>query len=254
MSWNTGRLAAVWFVGALALSGAAQAGPVQVISDRSQFVGDFTVIDFETRGDGTPFQFLPGGFAFLPSNEYSALGLTIEPSGIGLPPIVPTSVGSPFFNTAHPIAGSPPNYLSDGSRNDFIRFVFTTPINAIGIAVFNNADAGPVFLEVYDTKDRFIDFVYFGGDLIDGIVPGADFGDGPDLAYGFFGLYSSDAMIGSAILREDLTAFDDLHFGVIPFPATVSLLVPVLAFLWCRPTRPFGSRPVPASPLPTQRP
>ncbi len=231
MSTKWHSLATWCILGALALGGQAYAGPVQVISDRSQFVGDFTVIDFETRGDGTPITLDPGRvFRFSP-NEYAAKGVNIEPSGLGFPPEIVNPLPSAQFQIAHAIAGSAPNYLSDGSRNDFIRFVFTIPVNAVGIAVFNNADAGPVFLEVYDNKDRFIDFVYFGGDLIDGIVPGADFGDGPDLTYGFFGLYSFDVLIGSAILHEDLTAFDDLHFGIIPLPGTVAFLLPAVLFL-----------------------
>jgi hypothetical protein len=50
-----------------------------IIDDRSQFVGDYTVIDFEARGDGTP---VTEPF-YVGPEEYGDLGVSIS---LGAPP------------------------------------------------------------------------------------------------------------------------------------------------------------------------
>ncbi len=233
MSWRSGALVAVWFVGALVFGGAAQAGAVQVISDRAEFVGDFTVIDFETRGDGTPIVLNPGGQLNLNANEFLSLGvqITSSTSWFAQPRILNTSP-SAQLHAGQMIAGSPPNALFDGSFLSLLHFAFARPVNAVGIAVFDVINAGDVTLDIYDFLSRPIASITFGGSLIDGVIPGADYGMADDLAYGFIGIYSPDVMIGSATLRKDITLFDDLHFGMIPEPGSLMTLALLAVAGW----------------------
>ena len=135
-----------------------------IIDDKSDFVGDYTVIDFETRGDGTPLILEEGGYFVTPPHEYADLGVSISAD------FVPSIVNdlSPQADAAQGEVGSPPNKLFDGTRNAFLRFDFDPPVPAVGMALQNRTDGGPVRFQVFDAAHHLIEAVDFNDALIDG--------------------------------------------------------------------------------------
>jgi hypothetical protein len=96
-------------------------------------------------------------------------------------------------------------------------------VNAFGLATIRGlaATSGPVLLNAFDTNGLLIDAVAFDTPFVDGVIMGADpFSSDDDFEYGFFGVYSPESTIGSILIHEDQASFDDLHFGVVPEPAT----------------------------------
>ncbi len=168
-----------------------------IIDDKSQFVGDFTVIDFETRGDGSPLILEEGRWIELMPDEYGPLGITITGAlnFLGNERAFVGNDAGPQSDTAQAIVGSPLNGLVHGGLNGYIRFDFAHAVNAIGLAAQNRTDSASLRLEVYDSADGLIEGVDFSGALIDGTVLGSDFGNAWDLEYGFLGLYTPSVNI-----------------------------------------------------------
>ncbi|MGD2108971.1 MAG: PEP-CTERM sorting domain-containing protein [Phycisphaerae bacterium] len=203
----------------------AVAGPAfaEVINDRSQFVGDFTVIDFETRGDGTPLVLGQSEAIPIHADEYSPQGITLTSTNL-----IIANDGDKNADEALAIVGSPENILADAAFPGFVRIDFDAPVNGVGIAVLNfttpdGSKGGPVIFSAYNTLDDLIETVEFEGDLVDGVIQSAD----PPFfltSYGFMGVFSPDDPIAYAIITEALTDLDDLHFGMIPEPASLVLL------------------------------
>ena len=130
------------------------------------------------------------------------------------------------FIAAHELVGSPLYVMLEIDGTDLLRFDFETPMNAVGVAVLSRADHGLIELEAYDATGLLIDEVFFLGDVIDGTILGSDYGHVHDVDYGFFGVFTPETEIAYALLRgAPHTAFDDLHFGVIPEPATGLLVI-----------------------------
>ena len=211
-----------------------------VISDRSAFVGDFTVIDFETRGDGTPLILDANDFWEPQADEFASLGFTMEAStnefGHDLP-FIANATGTAQSVALLQAAGSTPNVMFASGVPGFVRFSFPIPISAIGMAIMNRADSGIVRLEAFDAQGSLIEAVEFVDDLIDGTVLGSDFGGKYDFDYGFVGLSASDVPISEVIVHEWRTTIDDLHFAVIPEPSSIALWCVAAVILFMRTSR-----------------
>lgn len=222
---KTDCFAALVAAGLLAV--AAQAGPVQVIDDRSFFDKiPHTLIDFETRGDGTSFAFSgPGDFTTIHPNEYAPQGVMISataPPGTLLSPAVSLSPDAEPNRTWFESSASSPNFLIHLARNGEMRLDFPTHVRALGISALSIAapNSGPVSLLAFDTNDQLIGEVLLGGNLIDGVVLGSSHNLPFDYEIGFFGIHSPSRPIAYALIHEDLASFDGLHFSVVPEPAT----------------------------------
>jgi len=228
----------VAMVAAGLLAVTAQAGPVQIIDDRSFFDNiPHTQIDFDTRRDRLPWPDPSMGdlFAF-PPNEYFGLGLEISSSNLVLATRSPMTGPIPAALAA---AGSLPfSILTLSTEPGYLRFDFENPIRSFGITTLNvlGVSTGPVYLEVFDANGELLSTVYFEGSLIDGIVLGEPFGANVDVAYGFIGL-AMDRPFTSVVIHESNARFDDLHFSVVPEPATWLGLGLIAAF--CASRRPL---------------
>ena len=211
---------------ALGMNVTASAGII--IDDKSDFAGDYTVIDFETWGDGRPIDLEEGLYDLMPADEYGHLGVTMSASpSTGYPPqsnLIVVNGAGPQSDAAQALVGSPPNTLADFDRHGFLRFDFQIPVNAIGIAVMRSTAGEALRLGVFDASSTLIEAVDFDAAVIDGAILGSDFGNPFDTEYGFFGVFSPTCDISYALLTDDLSSVDDLHFGIIPEPGSVALL------------------------------
>ena len=215
----------VALVAAGLLAVTAQAGPVQVIDDRSFFDNiPHTLIDFSTRGNGTAWPPLTPGQTFgFSEAEYTSSGVRISTASNS--PFVPRVARSPDSG-AIPVAleqaGSAPFYISEFAADGYLRFDFEEPIQAFGIAVLRTAgsNVGPVLLEAIDMNGAMLGMIPFEGDLVDGVVNGTPFGGTFDIEYGFLGIQSPGISIATVFLYDDSARYDDLHFSIIPEPAT----------------------------------
>ena len=208
----------------LPLSGPASAS---IIDDKSDFVGDFTVIDFETWADGTPLVLDEGDLIEIADDEYADLGVTIT-SSVNIWGNERAFVGndrSPQSDAAQALVGSLPNKLFHATGVGSIRFDFQVSVNAIGMAAQNRTDGALLSLQVYDENDSLIELVAFNGIVVDGTLLGSDYGNAWDLEYGFFGFFSPSATISYGVVTVERGSIDDLHFGVIPEPTTLAFLV-----------------------------
>jgi hypothetical protein len=221
MTWNRQPAmvtAIALLVTFLPVSGSASAS---IIDDKSDFVGDFTVIDFETWGDGTPIELEPLEAISISSFAYASLGMTITASDvllIGRVTADQTTIGLAA-------TGSPPNILGVFGRHGWVRLDFDVPVNAVGLSVLNWSNGDPVALWFYDSADMLLESVAFNGQVVDGTIQGTGFGNPFDIDYGFVGAFCPNGQIAYAVATDDLTVFDDLHFGVIPEPTTLVFLV-----------------------------
>ncbi len=214
---NAKNLIIVW--GALLTVQGSAVG--SIIDDKSQFVGDFTVIDFETFADGTPIILEPGhGGSILP-NFYASLGVWITAETV---PVIFRG-DFPQWLAAHEASGSGLNAISDVGGSGFLRFDFALPVNAFGLAVMHVPDRGAVSFAAFDAGDQLIQSVDFVGNVVDGVVPGSKFGSPFDYEYGFLGLYTPSREIAYGVVSQGSSSFDDLHYGIIPEPWTLALLL-----------------------------
>lgn len=216
--------------GVLMLVASASAGIV--LDDKSDFDGaDFTVIDFESLGDGSFLILDEGNFVLLPVDEYAAQGVRISAksdfAGIEQA-FVANGIPSKAVDPVHELVGSPSNVLAVRGEG-YVRFDFLGNINAIGTVVFSNSNGRGERMEAFDQMDKLLGSLDFENKLVDGIVLGSDYGFEGDFRFGFFGIYLPDASIDHVIITEGASSFDDLHFGVIPEPISATLLLTGMA-------------------------
>jgi len=201
-----------------------------IIDDKSDFVGDFTVIDFETWANGTPIELEPGSAISILPPTYASLGVRVTAETAFL-------IGRsrfPHWIAAMDAGGSGTNAITDAGASGFLRFDFTLPVNAVGLTAINSTDGEGVSLAVFDAADQLIESVDFSGVLVDGSVPGADFGNAFDIEYGFVGLFTAEREVSYAVVSQGIGRFDDLHFGVIPEPTTLFLIAVGVIGMTCR--------------------
>ena len=193
------------------LATAASSASAQVIADRSFFdTLPSTLIDFETRGDGTPVVLRPGDSETLPAGEYAAQGVTFNMD------IEWVNDAGVDFSAAQAIGGSPDIGIPD-LPDDFTMF-FDAPVRAFGFWVVNNRTRSidPRF-EAFDASGASLGIAVFNGSLIDGITGIAE--------YGFMGIASPGAPIASVRITKDATMFDDLVFTTVPAPASTTAII-----------------------------
>jgi len=221
--------AAAWLL-TVACTAVSSAGPIQVIDDRSFFNNiPHTLIDFETRGDGTQYSFGgQGDFVTIAPDEYSNHGVLISsPSQHFLSPAVVLSPSSEPNESWFKQDASSPNFLVDGTRHGFLRFDFPEGVNAISISALriSNIDSDPVVMTAYHQNGSVLGALTLTESLIDGTVSGSQNGLPFDYEFGFFGLFSPSEEIAYAVIDEDLSSFDDLYFAIVPEPSSIFLLL-----------------------------
>lgn len=198
-----------------------------IISDRSAFVGDFTVIDFETLADGTPLILDEGEIFGMFPQEYAAFGVTITSSGNDFGNDWPfiSNARNAAFDRAHELAGSLHNVVSPGTNSDaYLRIDFLTPTNAVGLAAINRTDGPIVRLDTFNDRGELLESAFLTGALVDGTVRGEDFGSEFDIEFGFIGIFAPESEIAYATVSTRITQLDDLHFGIIPEPSSGCIL------------------------------
>ena len=101
-----------------------------IIDDKSDFVGDYTVIDFETFADGTPIVLEPGQAGSIWPGTYGSLGVWI--SGESIPVIGRFDSATPQAIAALDAVGSPTNvlagYFKGPDLDGCLRLDFTVPV------------------------------------------------------------------------------------------------------------------------------
>jgi len=192
---------------ALAVCAPARAGGF-IISDPAFFDAiPHTLIDFETRQDGTPVIVDEGKATSMANDAYNTLGVLI----FGAPAWVNfTSDDIEAIQEQH---ASPKNSLAlfAVSPGDPVGIGFVPPVRSWGLFITMDVSVErprPVF-NVF-SGDTFRTSITFEGDLVQGRLG--------DIEYGFVG-YTSDEPF-DAIVMENFTrpAYDDLRFSAIPAP------------------------------------
>lgn len=194
------------------LVGTMSSASAQVIADRSFFdTLPSTLIDFETRVDGTPVVLRPGDSETLPAREYSSQGVTFNMD------IEWVNDALLEFDAAQAIGGSPDIGIP-AAADDFTMF-FDAPVRAFGFWVVNNRTVAtdPRF-EAFDASGASLGVAVFNGDLVDGVIGGI-------AEYGFMGIASPGAPIASVRITKDATMFDDLIYTTVPAPASTTAII-----------------------------
>lgn len=209
-----------------ALTGTALAGELGssgIITDKSFFNGlPTTLIDFETRGNGTPLALIEGQTMSLPTSEYSAQGVVFS-TGVNW-----VNDGTPAFNAAQNLAGLGPHAIPSTSINTFT-ITFTGTVRSFVIWIANNfmVDADGPTVTVRDGANQVIRTEDFGSQdggspFVDGRVSVAD--------YGFMGMYSQTP-IASVTITKSTAILDNLCFSSeVPAPGVFA--VPMAGFAW----------------------
>jgi len=201
------------------LSGSALAGELGssgIITDKSFFNGlPNTLIDFETRGNGTPLVLIDGQTMSLPTSEYSAQGALFS-SGVNW-----VNDGTPAFNAAQNLAGLGPNAVPSTAINTFT-ITFTGTVRSFAVWIANNfmVDANGPSITARDGSNQIIRTESFGNQtggspFVDGRVSVAD--------YGYIGIWSQTP-IASVTITKNTAIVDNLCFSSeVPAPGVVAL-------------------------------
>ncbi len=202
-----------FLIAVVALFFSSRPASAMVILDSDFFSGTTHMfITFETDGMGNKLNIAEGETKLIPADEYTHYGFTFEP-GISW-----VNDGSPAFDEAQAIGGSPEIGISAGVDDFIINMSF--PTRAFGFWVINNptADNEPIpylTLQAYG-DDGLIEEVTFEGDAIDGVI-------GSSAEYGFLGI-ASEKFITSIHVTTGATMLDNFTYSPIPEPATFLLL------------------------------
>jgi len=178
-----------------------------------------TLVTFETDGSGNPVVLDEGGHRDLPDDEYAALGFTFDLDwGLPFMTLEWVNDGSPDFDAAQAIGGSPENLITrNGLYENGFSIVFSVPVRAFGLwVVMNNTYPNvpsPTF-EAYG-DGGLIETVLFEGPAIDGSIGIAD--------YGFLGIVAEEN-ISHFHIATVVTGYDNFMFSPVPEPATISLV------------------------------
>jgi len=210
-----------------------------VIDDRSFFHDiEHTLLNFETKGDGSRVDLPFVGMETFGPDEYSEYGVTFPQGGAWgnfPPPNADTILGGGIGDSLDAV-GSWPTAIGGG---DDWTITFSVPVHAVGIGVvqagwgFTGPAGDRVILKELQTHMRAFDKhglllgeAVFWGDLVDGGFGGpflgGDFGEEFDaFPFGFLGVFSPDRPIDHVRFTHGVDAgviFDDLHFSALPAP------------------------------------
>ena len=204
-------------VALVALAPQAQGG--FVIGEKSFF--DFvphTLIDFETRADGTDpfFGAGPTEIVHMPETEYAPFGFQFsEASDVGWIKVHRDGVQDVLAS-----GGSPEIFAGVGSGDEAV-IEFLVPVRAFGLFALSERLAffpfpPPSGLRVFDTEGNLLDEFLLEGDLLDGQIGFFEFG--------FMG-YASDVDIGRVeVVRNTVFGIDDLFFSAVPAPGGAAVM------------------------------
>jgi hypothetical protein len=195
-------------LGVVAWAVPARAG---VILEADFFSGiPHTLVEFETDGSGNPVILGQGSSRDMPTDEYTSLGFTFQPS------ITWVNDGGSSFDAAQIIGGSPEIMIADISGNEDFFITFSVSVRSFGFWVINNNTHPTPILEAYgDGPTGLIERVLFEGVAIDGTVGVAD--------YGFLGI-TADENIKYVHVTNEAPGLDNFMFSSVPEPATLFLL------------------------------
>jgi len=166
-----------------------------------------TLIDFETRQDGTPLEIPEGEVLSMANDAYNTLGVLIfgAPAWINF-----TSDDLEAIQEQH---ASPKNSLA---------LFAVSPGDAVGMNLRPDTRSWGIFITLDVSVERPRPTFHFGrsGEVFQTVVFEGDLVQGRlgDIEYGFLG-WTDDTPF-SAVLFENYTrpAFDDLRFSAIPAP------------------------------------
>lgn len=211
------------FVALLFLSSPALAFHPVIHDDRSAFAGvPGTLLDFETRADGTdPFD----GFSMSegvdsPTDEYAAQGFVVEGT---------TPVWIRIFRDGFPEvleqAGSPDILFGIAATNStVVELQFTTPLQSVGFLALSTRLAflpapDPTELRFYDQFNELIVALTLDGPLLDGTIG--------DIEFGYMGVSTfGDRLIDRMeVIRPRSFGIDDLFMSSTPVPAPGGVVV-----------------------------
>lgn len=187
------------------------------ITDQVFFEGfESTLIDFETRGNGTPLALIEGQTLTMPTAEYASFGVTFSPA------VQWVNDGTPAFNAAQNLGGTAHHAIPSTSVNTFT-MTFAGGVRSVGMWVANNYVTdpdGPLFT-ARDSDGVVIKQFTFGSQ-----TSGSEFVHGRVLTadYGFFGLFST-VPIATVTITKSAAILDNLVFSEqIPAPGAVGAL------------------------------
>jgi len=217
-----------------------------VVIDDPSFFDDIehTLLDFETKGDGSLVDLPFLGRQVFSGSEYNNFGVNLQTrdslsSGMKWidtpPPNADTILGGGIGDSLDAV-GSWPTAIGGG---DDWTITFSVPVHAVGIGVvqagwgFTGPAGDRVILKELQTHmrafsagGRILGEAVFYGDLVDGGFGGpflgGDFGEEFDaFPFGFLGVFSPDRPIDHVRFTHGVDAgviFDDLHFSALPAP------------------------------------
>jgi len=192
------------------LAGAHSHAAGMVITDPAFFDAiPHTLIDFETRSDGTPVDLAEGSRQSMRFGEYSPLGVAIfgDPNWVNFTSDDLEAVQGAYASLDNALALGA---VSPGSPVG-IGFLTTGTVRAFSIFIMMSVST-PTPRPEFDifSGDTFFTTIVFDESLVQGRVG--------DIEFGFVG-YASEEPFDAVIMRNyTRPAFDDLRFSAIPAP------------------------------------
>jgi len=192
------------------LAGAQARADGMVITDPTFFDAiPHTLIDFETRHDGTPVDLPEGSILSMNFGEFSTLGVAIfgDPNWVNFTSDDLETVQGTYTTLDNSLAMLP---VSPGSPVG-IAFLKSFPVRSFGIFVMMDvSEPRPRPTFHFSRNEMVFETLVFEGDLVQGRIG--------DIEFGFVGFMDDEPF--AAVLLENFTrpAFDDLRFSAFPAP------------------------------------
>jgi len=207
-------------------------GAVAEYTEAEAFLGDYplsSVIDFDVDPTGSP---LAAGTAI--DGQYQTLGVDLNPFNGGTP-----ETRSSFPSLPSPSMPNQVRTMPGLEGGGGFEVVFEQPVYAVGL-LFGDIQ-NPEFL-----GETTMTILGQAGNEIHTSFVSTAVGDSPS-QWKFFGLRSSEGICSMQIAAGsgDFVTYDDLHFCVVPEPASLSLLAIGLCFVTRRCNRAPSPRRTP---------
>jgi len=190
------------------LAGAQARADGMVITDPTFFDAiPHTLIDFETRHDGTPVDLPEGSILSMNFGEFSTLGVAIfgDPNWVNFTSDDLETVQGTYATLDNSLAMGAVSPGSPVGLNLFPR------VRSFGVFIMMDVSTPTLRPIFHISRDEtVIQSIVFEGDLVQGRVG--------DIEFGFLGFFDEEPF--GAILMENFTrpAFDDLRFSAFPAP------------------------------------
>lgn len=199
----------------LAVYSIAQQALGAPIFDQSAFDGHpSTLVDFESLGDGTPYNLPEGGVGGVLGGQYGSLGFTI----FAPDPLVVNASDADSEAALAQVGSLQTSLLLMGGSGDQVGFIFERDdIYSAGISIVRKTDSitGPLILRVRDRNASLIAEIEYDSSFIQGQIGLFD--------YGFIG-FASDVPLGNFLFdfsqNNDIAIqYDDFVFSTEQVPA-----------------------------------